>query len=145
MGESKSRLEGLMRAEGLPYGDRTHTFNSRLAQELAVWADEEEQTDPLHDALFDFYFVRGLNIGDTEVLLDAAEVAALDRDEARAVIESRRFSDEVDRQWQRSIQLGVTGVPTMVAGGYGVVGAQPYEVLEGLMQQTGIARRPEQG
>jgi predicted DsbA family dithiol-disulfide isomerase len=28
---------------------------------------------------------------------------------------------------------GVTGVPTFVAGGQGVVGAQPYEALEQLI------------
>ena len=30
----QQRLADLMRAEGLPYGERTHTYNSRLAQEL---------------------------------------------------------------------------------------------------------------
>jgi predicted DsbA family dithiol-disulfide isomerase len=32
-------------------------------------------------------------------------------------------------------------VPTFAAGGYGVVGAQPYEVLEQLMQEAGAERR----
>jgi predicted DsbA family dithiol-disulfide isomerase len=35
----------------------------------------------------------------------------------------------------------VTGVPTFVAEGYGVVGAQPYEVLEQMLDQAGAARR----
>jgi predicted DsbA family dithiol-disulfide isomerase len=35
----------------------------------------------------------------------------------------------------------VTGVPTFVAGGYGVVGAQPYEVLEQLVERVGAPRR----
>jgi predicted DsbA family dithiol-disulfide isomerase len=30
----------------------------------------------------------------------------------------------------------VTGVPTFVAGGYGVVGAQPYETLERLVEKA---------
>ena len=38
----------------------------------------------------------------------------------------------VDADWAKSRQYGVTGVPTFVAGGYGVVGAQPYEALEQL-------------
>jgi hypothetical protein len=29
-----ARMKRLMDAEGLPYGRRTHTYNSRLAQEL---------------------------------------------------------------------------------------------------------------
>jgi predicted DsbA family dithiol-disulfide isomerase len=35
----------------------------------------------------------------------------------------------------------VTGVPTFVAGGHGVVGAQPYEVLVKLLEQAGAQRR----
>jgi predicted DsbA family dithiol-disulfide isomerase len=34
----------------------------------------------------------------------------------------------------------VTGVPTYVAGGFGVVGAQPYEALEQLMSEVGAAK-----
>jgi len=33
------RMKALMDAEGLPYGKRTYTYNSRLAQELGKWAD----------------------------------------------------------------------------------------------------------
>ena len=38
-------------------------------------------------------------------------------------------------------QYGVTGVPTFVAARYGVVGAQPYEVLERLVERAGAPRR----
>ena len=43
--------------------------------------------------------------------------------------------------WAKSHEYGVTGVPTFVAGGYGVVGAQPYEVLEALAKKAGAAPR----
>ena len=33
----QEHLKELMRLEGLPYGNRTHTYNSRLAQELSKW------------------------------------------------------------------------------------------------------------
>ena len=36
-----ARMKGLMDAEGLPYGRRTHTYNSRLAQELGKWTDTQ--------------------------------------------------------------------------------------------------------
>ena len=53
---------------------------------------------------------------------------------ARDVLEQRSFSEAVDADdWEKSRQYGVTGVPTFVAGGYGVVGAQPYEALEQLL------------
>ena len=64
-------------------------------------------------------------------------------DEARAVLTERRFKDAVDVDWQRSRDLGVTGVPTFVADGRGVVGAQPYETLERLLNMAGAVRRSD--
>lgn len=136
-----TRMKGLMDQEGLPYGKRTHTYNSRLAQELGRWADTQEGGEALHDALYRAYFVDARNIGDPAVLLEIVEAAGLPVDEARTVLEERSFKDVVDADWQHSRQLGVTGVPTFVAGGYGVVGAQPYEVLEQLLDQVGAPRK----
>jgi predicted DsbA family dithiol-disulfide isomerase len=135
------RMKGLMDEEGLPYGRRTHTYNSRLAQELGKWADTQPGGEALHDVLYRAYFVDARNIGDPEVLIELAQSVGLPADEARAVLTDRRFKDAVDADWAKSHRYGVTGVPTFVAGGYGVVGAQPYEVLEQLLDKAGARRR----
>jgi predicted DsbA family dithiol-disulfide isomerase len=135
------RMKGLMDAEGLPYGRRTHTYNSRLAQELGKWADTRPGGAALHDALYRAYFVEARNIGDPEVLVEIAQSVGLPAEEARAVLAERRFKDAVDADWAKSAQLGVTGVPTFVAARYGVVGAQPYEVLQQLVEKAGAPRR----
>jgi predicted DsbA family dithiol-disulfide isomerase len=62
-------------------------------------------------------------------------------EEARQVLAERRFKEAVDADWAKSRQRGVTGVPTFVANHYGVVGAQPYEVLEQLLDKAGAPRR----
>ena len=138
---SYQRMKGLMDEEGLPYSRRSHTYNSRMAQELAKWADTVPGSEAFHDALYRAYFVDNLNIGDLQSLLDIAASVGLDRDEARAVLEQQRFKDEVDADWLKSRQYGVTGVPTFVSNMHGVVGAQPYEALVQLMEQTGVERR----
>lgn len=143
--EMQRRLRELMAAEGLAYAERTHTYNSRLAQELAVWGDRLGVTDPLHDALFHAYFVEGRNLARIEVLIEVAATAGLDPDEAGSVLGERRFAPTVDAHWSTARELGVSGVPTFVAGGYGVVGAQPYEALEALMERVGVARRSNPG
>jgi predicted DsbA family dithiol-disulfide isomerase len=130
-----------MDAEGLPYGRRTHTYNSRLAQELGKWADTQTGGEALHDALYRAYFVDNRNIGDPEILVEIAQSVGLPADEARAVLAERRFKDAVDADWEKSHAYGVTGVPTFVAARYGVVGAQPYEVLAELLEKAGAARR----
>ena len=133
-------MRGLMTQEGLPYGERMHTFNSRLAQELGAWATTQVDGEGIHDALFHAYFVAGKNIGDIALLVDVAEAAGLSGSEARQVLVSRHFKDTVDADWQRAMRLGVTGVPTFVAQGHGVVGAQPYEILERLVVLAGAQR-----
>ena len=135
------RMKGLMDAEGLPYGRRTHSYNSRLAQELGKWADTQPGGWAIHDALYKAYFVEARNIGDLDILVEIAQSVGLPAEEARAVLTERRFKDAVDADWAKSRQYGVTGVPTFVAARYGVVGAQPYEVLEQLVEKAGAPRR----
>ncbi len=135
------RMKGLMDAEGLPYGRRTHTYNSRLAQELGKWADTQPGGAAIHDKLYKAYFVEARNIGDVDLLVEIAGSVGLPVAEARAVLEEHRFKDAVDADWAKSHQYGVTGVPTFVAERYGVVGAQPYEVLEQLVEKVGAVRR----
>jgi len=130
-----ARLRALMDAEGLPYGRRTHTYNSRLAQEVAKWAETKPGGDAVHDALFRAYFVDGRNIGDSAVLMDVARSVGLPADEAAEALSERRYRTAVDADWAKSREYGVTGVPTFVSGGRGVVGAQPYEVLVQLVAQ----------
>jgi len=130
-----------MDAEGLPYGKRTHSYNSRLAQELGKWSETVEGGEKLEKEFYKAYFVDSRNIGDVEVLLDCVKAAGLSVDHAKSVIENRTFEQAVDEDWAKSQQYGVSGVPTYVAGGYGVVGAQPYEVLEKLMQEVGAQKR----
>ena len=131
-----AQMKARMDAEGLPYGERTMTYNSRLAQEVGKWADTQPGGEAIHDAMFRAYFVEARNIGDPEVILDIVKQVGLPVDEAREVIEKRTFKDAVDEDWALSRQLGVTGVPTFVAGRYGVVGAQPYETLERLVERA---------
>jgi predicted DsbA family dithiol-disulfide isomerase len=131
-----AQMKARMTAEGLPYGERTMTYNSRLAQELGKWADTQPGGERLHDALFRAYFVDARDISQPSVLLDIAESVGLPPDAAREVLERRTFKDAVDADWDLARQYGITGVPTFVAGRHGVVGAQPYEVLEQLVRKA---------
>ena len=135
-----AQMKARMDAEGLPYGERTHTYNSRLAQELGKWADTQPGGEALHDALFRAYFVEARDISQPSVLLEIAERVGLPVDEARRVLQDRTFKAAVDADWALSRRYGVTGVPTFVAGRRGVVGAQPYEMLEQLVRQAANPR-----
>ena len=109
---SAARMKKLMVKEGLPYGERTMTFQSRLAQELGAWGDTTDHSDALHDALFRAYFVDGINLAQPDELIRIVSKVGLPQDEALDVLAGRLFRDAVDEDWKRSRQLGVTGVPT---------------------------------
>ena len=131
-----AQMKARMDAEGLPYGERTMTYNSRLAQELGKWADTQPGGEAIHDALFRAYFVEARDISQPAVLLEIAQQVGLPVDAARQVLEKRTFKDAVDADWTLSREYGITGVPTFIAGGHGVVGAQPYEALEHLVRKA---------
>jgi predicted DsbA family dithiol-disulfide isomerase len=131
-----AQMKARMDAEGLPYGERTMTYNSRLSQELGKWADTQPGGEAFHDAMFRAYFVEARDISRPEVLLEIAERVGLPRAAAAEVLEKRTFKAAVDADWKLSREYGITGVPTFVAGHRGVVGAQPYEVIERLVKQA---------
>jgi predicted DsbA family dithiol-disulfide isomerase len=131
-----AQMKARMEVEGLPYGERTHTYNSRLSQELGKWADTQPGGEPFHDAMFRAYFVEARDISNTDVLLDIVRQVGLSVDGAREVLEKRTFKDAVDADWKLSREYGITGVPTFVVGKQGVVGAQPYETLEQLVKEV---------
>ena len=132
----QAQMRARMQAEGLPYGTRTMTYNSRLAQELGAWADRQPGGEAIHDAMFRAYFVDGRNIGDPEVLVEIAASVGLPAAQAREVLEHRTHKAAIDADWEKSRRYGVTGVPTFVVGRNGAVGAQPYEALEELVKRS---------
>ena len=138
---AQARLTGLMAEEGLPFGQRMMTYNSRLAQELAKWAETQDGGAAIHDAMYRAYFVDGLNIALIENLMAVVQQLGLAEDKAREVLVSRRFRAAVDADWQRCRNLGITAVPTFVVGNDAVVGAQPYEALESLVAKGGATKR----
>ena len=109
-----AQMKARMDAEGLPYGERTMTYNSRLAQELGKWADTQAGGEAIHDALFRAYFVDARDISNPEVLLEIAQRVGLSVDAAREVLEKRTFKDAVDADWKLSREYEITGVPPVL-------------------------------
>jgi predicted DsbA family dithiol-disulfide isomerase len=126
---------------GLPFGERTRTYNSRLAQELGLWAEEQGAGEAFHMAAFKAYFVEGQNIADTRFLAELASTTGLSDKAAEDVLTNRLFKVAVDEDWQAARELAITAVPTFLMNQDRLVGAQPYELLENLVTMHGAARR----
>ena len=126
---------------GLPMADREMTYNSRLAQELGAWAETKGKDHEYHNAVFRAYFVDGINIGKVPELIEVAGSVGLPEVEAQMVLEGRAFREVIDFDWARSRKLGVTAVPTAVIGEHVLVGAQPYQAFEQLMEAGKVERK----
>ena len=125
-----AQLQATAAKFGLPMGDRTMTYNSRLAQELGLWAETQGKGHAFHNEAFRSYFVRGENIAERGVLLGLVSAVGLDLTEAETVLDQRSFKSAVDADWELSRVKGVTAVPTFFMGRDRLVGAQSHEVLE---------------
>lgn len=123
------RLYAMMDELGLPHGDRTRIFNSRLAQEVALWANTQQGGAALWPLLYRAYFVHERNLADAAVLLQLVNEAGLDVEAAGVVLAEGTFSAEVDASWQRARELQISGVPTFIAGGYQMTGYNPEAEL----------------
>jgi predicted DsbA family dithiol-disulfide isomerase len=141
-----SRMKVNMEREGLPFNaERNMSYNSRLAQELAKWAESKGKAEEVANALFRAYFVDVKNIGKADVLAEIAERNDLPKDEAIDVLLSRKYKDAVDDDWRRCAAFGVNAVPTFLAGKYLMVGAQPYEELKRLVEHVLTEPQPQAG
>jgi len=128
--EMLAHLKTVADSEGLPFGKRAKTYNSRLTQELAKWAEEQGKGDVFHQAAFRAYFADGKNIAKMENLLDIAASVSLDPNEARRIIEEKTYREAVDTDWQNAHRLGIRAAPTFLLGNRRLVGAQSYQALK---------------
>jgi len=139
------RLKKVAQGLGLPLSEREKTYNSRLAQELAKWAESKNHGDEFHDAVFRAYFVEGKNIAKIDELVCLAKSVGLPGEEARMVLQLRTFRKAVDADWSLAREMGISAVPTFVIDHRAVVGAQPYEVLEQFLRDHKVKTRgPDQ-
>ena len=134
----RGRLAPLLEAEGLPWSSpdaELYSYNTARAQELAIWAARHapDKLHTLHRVLFRFVQVENRNVWSLDVLRAAATEVGLDADAAIAAISAGTHTAEVQAWWAKARELRVTGVPTFIAGGRGVSGAQPAETLAQLV------------
>ena len=125
----------------LPFGKREMTYNSRFAQELGKFAEQQQKGDEFHNAAFRAYFADGLNIGLISTLAELGASVGLPRETVQEVLEKRLCKEAVDKDWTRSHQMGVTAVPTFRMNGMSLVGAQPYEKLVQMVEAQGVKKQ----
>ena len=106
---------------------------SGYALEATEYAKEQGAFDQFHLQLYRDYWENGRDLGDLEVIGEAAEACALDWPELRDRLESDYYQERVESQYREAMQLGITGIPAFLIEGFLFTGARPYEVFKAVM------------
>ncbi|HZB84225.1 MAG TPA: DsbA family protein [Rubrobacteraceae bacterium] len=114
---------------------------STLALALHSWAEEEGRGRAMRDAAHRAFFIKGLNLGDEEVLRQVTQEAGLDADLAIAAAWDPARISGLRAVREEACGIGVHGVPTIATSEevlyYGA--ASPGKIRAMLASQTEIA------
>jgi predicted DsbA family dithiol-disulfide isomerase len=133
---SEERLRQIAQSYGMPFVSTPRIYNTRLAHEATEYARVHGKGNEFHKVLFRKVYAEGQDPSQWDVLRAAAEEVGLEADEMQREVESEKYMAEVVDKVRWAYQIGVTGVPTYVINDrYAIVGAQPYEVFKGALEQ----------
>jgi predicted DsbA family dithiol-disulfide isomerase len=141
-----TQMTDTAKQEGLDFDfDSAQGGNTLDAHRLLHLAKEEGLQGELKERLLSAYMTEGRPISDPNDLAKLAGEVGLDEAEAREILESDQFEDEVRRDVAEARQFGVTGVPFfLIDEKYGVSGAQAPETLLDVLQRA-RAKSAEKG
>lgn len=117
--------------------------NTLDAHRVIRWAGTEGQDvqSKLVRRLFQLYFEEGRNIGNREVLIEAARESGMDGAVVETLLTSNADADAVKAEIDTAAQMGVRGVPCyLVEGRYAIMGAQEPAVLADAIRQVASAK-----
>ena len=105
----------------------TNTFDALRLTKLAQARGHNE----IITKFFDAYFTKNLELSDHKVLKKIAAECNLDEVEVDELLNGDKYAAEVRKDENEAALIGIHGVPYFViAGQYGLSGAQPVEVLK---------------
>jgi len=132
------RLAETGREEGLDFNFSrvvpTDTFD---ALRLAQYAKEVGLQESFVKAVFNAYFTDALDIGDHLTLLQIADSVGLDPVVAEQILVGGNYAEEVRKDYQTGIDIGVKGVPFYVINNrYAISGAHAPEVFVDVLRKA---------
>ena len=130
-----------------PGGGRSRIYNTFDAHRLLHWAGlvGADPQKALKEALFKAYFTEGQSPASHAVLARVAGEVGLDAAQAREVLASDAYADEVREREAFYQRQGIHSVPAVIINDRHLIsGGQPAEVFEQALRQaalSGVAAR----
>ncbi|MDQ0396029.1 DsbA family oxidoreductase [Labrys monachus] len=136
------QLVAIAEAEGLPYRPDLirRQPNTLDSHRLIHWAGTDpagDRSSPMKRRLMELFFAEGGDLGDTDVLVQAAADCGMDPGSVRGRLATDEDADAVSAAAGAASAQGIDGVPTFVfAAKYALSGAQPADLLARAIRQV---------
>lgn len=116
---------------GAPLYRPASTPSTGLAHQATQFARDlgDEAHRRLHRAIFRAHFVRGIDIGRRENLIQLANEEGIDRQAFEQALEDGRYSEELAEAEREATRYDISETPTMLFGRFKVIGAATPEVI----------------
>ena len=122
------------------YYDEMRMYNTFKAHQLLHWAREYGKQTELHMRLFSAYFSEQKAVDDTQILLESVAQVGLKRDEAKDVLDSGRYANDVKNIESTWMKRGVQAVPAVIFNDkYLISGAQSIDVFKAHIEELTLA------
>ena len=113
----------------IDFSKRTHYYNTRNAHKLIHWAEQFNQQAAVNESLIKAYFKQGLDISNTDVLLDIAEQVGLDRISTQQALSSSQLA--LERKIERQKAFKIRSIPAFILNEDSVIsGSNSVEFFE---------------
>lgn len=108
--------------------------NAQLAAEAAECAGEQAAYWAMHDQLFQSQAEWAETSQAKDLFQRYANSLGLDATQFTECLESQRYAEEVNQDLLDGVAYGVNATPTFFMNGYKLVGAQPFEVFQWVIE-----------
>lgn len=98
----------------IDFSNRTHYYNTRNAHKLMHLAECFDKQSITNERLIEAYFKDGLDISNTDVLLDIAELVGLDRDNTEIALSSKKIERSLEYKISRQKSYNIRSIPTFI-------------------------------
>lgn len=112
-------------------------YNTFNAHRLLYWAGQLGKQTELKLALFGLYFSEGGNPSNAEQLLKVVAKVGLPQEDARKVLESDKYTQEVREEQGKYQGMGISSVPTFIINDrFKITGGQPVEAFIEILKES---------
>ena len=110
--------------------------NSRLALEASEFARKKNKFLEFHLAIYEAYFLKGLNIGDINIVLDIGERVGIEKEQLEECLDQRTMFNKIKTNNKEAEDNLILGVPTFLFGNFPVYGNQSTDTMKHIIKRS---------